>query len=127
MSGTWCCLCQTGYSNSKFYHHYIEHLEPLIDKEIADWDLKCKECDSFKSEFLNYQNLKSHYIENHFKHKLHVFLADIKKISFIRQLRKEMNVCVLVDIDAEEDDSEWKGVFSKKNPLRYPGMQQNIL
>ena len=113
LSGIWCCLCQSVYSKSNFLGHYIHHLEPLIAKELASWDLSCRQCIGTTNKFLNYQNLKSHYIERHFKHKVVSVLADIRDISFIVHLRKEMNITVLVDLD-EEEDSTLQKPFSNK-------------
>jgi len=105
LSGTWCCLCQSVYSNSMFISHYIEHLEPLILKEISGWSLACKQCNGFKTEYSSYQDLKSHYIETHFRHKVISILKDISDVPFVLQLRKEMNVVVLADLDNENEDS----------------------
>ena len=77
--------------------------------------MNCRECNGLESGFFNYQNLKAHYIETHFKHKLVAVLADIRDISFVLQLRKEMNVSVLIDIDEEENDLELKGGFTNTN------------
>ena len=105
LSGTWCCLCQSVYPNSMFISHYIEHLEPLILKEISGWSLACKQCNGLKTEYSSYKDLKSHYIETHFRHKVISILKDISDVSFVLQLRKEMNVLVLADLDVENEDS----------------------
>ena len=103
LSGSWCCLCQTVYEKSKFLSHYIDHFNPLIMKEISNWKLVCRLCNSIETEFLSHQNLKSHYIECHFKHKVASILADIRGVDFVLSLRKEMNIAVIVELDNETD------------------------
>ena len=72
-------------------------------KEISNWNLVCRLCNSIETEFLSHENLKSHYIEFHFKHKVASVLADIREVAFVLSLRKEMNIAVIVELDCEKD------------------------
>ena len=113
LSGNWCCLCQAVYEKSKFLSHYIDHLDPLILKEISNWRLACKMCNSIETEFLSHQNLKSHYIEYHFKHKVASVLADIREVAFVLNLRKEMNIAVIVELDSEKDSPVKTNIYNE--------------
>ena len=99
ISGTWCCLCQSKFSASNFLQHYTDHLEPLALREISTWGLTCRICYGSSIDFLTFQNLKHHYIEKHFKSKVINVIADISDVSFILELRKEMNISSVPDLN----------------------------
>ena len=100
---TWCCLCQDNFSPSGFLQHYTAHFQPLAITEITNWGLTCKECKSPNNEFLTFGKLKHHYIEKHFKSKVRSVIADIPDVPKILQLRKEMNVSSITNLNLPDN------------------------
>ena len=123
ITGKWCCLCQADFCPPKFLQHYTDHLEPLAIREISTWGLTCKQCNEPNNEFFTFQNLKHHYIEKHFKSKVVSVIADIPDVPFVLQLRKEMNVSSVSDLNGHERERSTSQ--SEKNSSTNPNIKNN--